>query len=158
MNHWHQRNDSVVNASKCPLEKTHRVGWDSLLAMGDWSGNGLSMTWKKVWMFVFNGIDLAWCVKGLIVTRSNLSVLGRLGPGLALFLEPPGFVLIPRKWHVFFCYNWICFHFVPSLKYPPQKNKSSICTHGTTPQFTTLFTPIIMAHYDFNVPWSFWSM
>ena len=26
MNHWHQRNDSVVNASKWPLEKTHRVG------------------------------------------------------------------------------------------------------------------------------------
>ena len=65
-------------ASQRPLEKTHQVVWDSLLDCGrlEWQQTlyDLEKTLDVAYEDVLKEFDSVWCVKGLIVTHSNLLV------------------------------------------------------------------------------------
>ena len=64
-----------------------------LLTMGDWSDNGLFMTWNKLWMLPMRMflINLTWygVSKVLLLLIVICQLLGRLDPMWALFHESP---------------------------------------------------------------------
>ena len=66
----------------------YQVAWDSLIDCGrldwQWVFHGLEKIVGFVYMSVLNDIYLVWCVKGLIVTCSNLSVIGKVKPWLGI--------------------------------------------------------------------------
>ena len=66
-----------------PLEKPHHV-WDSLLYYGRlrWQQtlHDLENALDVAYEVVLNEFDLVWCVKGLIVSRSNLSISWKVRP------------------------------------------------------------------------------
>ena len=75
---WHQRNDSNRNGIERLVEKTHQVVWDSLLDCGrlEWQRTltNLEKVPEMACQDVLNKFSIVWCVKGLIVTHSNLVV------------------------------------------------------------------------------------
>ena len=79
----------------------------------DLNDNVHSMTWRRlqmlpIKMFIEN-LNQFWCVKGLIVTRRNLVLLGKIRPGWALFLESLGFAWLSLKVVVLFSLQLIHF-------------------------------------------------
>ena len=88
-----QWSDLLFDVHQWPVEKNTSscVGFP-FLTMVDLSGNKLS------WIFFGGGgggsknFDNIWCVKGLIVSHSNLMDTGKLGAEWALFLKSPCFL------------------------------------------------------------------
>ena len=76
--------------------------------MVDLSGKGLLWNWEKTldvaYEDVLNKFDLIWCVKGLIVTRSNLVVTWTIRPQIGIISRGPislGLFPFPLQFHLF---------------------------------------------------------
>ena len=85
---WHEQNNMVFNALQWPVDKTHQVIWDTLQDYG-------RIEWKQTLSYLTKAPDVAYQdvnefdsiqggVKGLIVTRTNLVVMWKVGPKMAI--------------------------------------------------------------------------
>lgn len=76
---WRQRDDSVYNMAKCPIEKPHQVLWNPFLDYGrlEWqiTLKDLAKSPNVVYQYNMRELISTWCVRGFIVTRSNLDVI-----------------------------------------------------------------------------------
>ena len=68
----------------CNRLETYQVVWDSLINYGrlnwQWTLYDLEKALGVAYRDVLNEFGLIWCAKGLIVTRSNLSVTWKIRP------------------------------------------------------------------------------
>ena len=90
---------------------------DMWLTMVDLSGNVPFRSWKKLHALLtklFLEILIRFCVfKISLLLVAILRLLGRLGPGWALFLEIPSTRGFPPRCLFFFHCNWFCFNLCP---------------------------------------------
>ena len=112
-NLWSQRNtcSSFVywpNTCGSQWRKHTKLCETICLTMVDLSGKGLLWNWEKTldvaYEDVLNKFDLIWCVKGLIVTRSNLVVTWTIRPQIGIISRGPislGLFPFPLQFHLF---------------------------------------------------------
>jgi hypothetical protein len=88
-------------------EKTHQLVWDSLLDYGrvEWQGT-LQDLGKKTLKIAYNDVleksDRVWCLKGFIVTCSNLVFTWKARPWMGIISWPPWFVGFLKVVVIFF--------------------------------------------------------
>ena len=88
--------------------------------MVDWSGNGLSMTWKKLRMLptriLLTNFTQYIVSKVLLLFVAILWLLGRLGPKWTSFLESSWLCVGSPEMYFSLASFYLSFQFVPKMK------------------------------------------
>ena len=108
---WRHRNDLVFNIVQWPMEKTYQAVWDSLLDYGRLKWQRTLQDMEKALDVTYQDIlrefDSGWCVKSLIVTRSNLVITWKIRPWMDIISwSPPG--LLWFTWWLYFSFVIEC--------------------------------------------------